>query len=70
MLAQKDAIEKALGFPLTWHNPENKAACRLYTRKDTDFMDESLWPQQFEWLREHLEKMHRVLAPIVKSLKV
>lgn len=70
LLAQKDAIEKALGFPLTWHNPENKAACRLYTRKDTDFMDESLWPQQFEWLREHLEKMHRVLAPIVKSLKV
>ncbi len=66
---QKDAIEKAFGFPLTWHNPTNKNACRLSIRQDADFQNEALWPQQFEWLREHLEKMHRVLAPIVKSLK-
>ncbi|HEX3717912.1 MAG TPA: DUF4268 domain-containing protein [Verrucomicrobiae bacterium] len=66
---QKDAIEKALGFPLTWYNPEDKAMCRLYTRKDADFLNESLWPQQFEWLRQRLETMHKVFAPIMKNLK-
>jgi hypothetical protein len=66
---QKSSIEAALGFPLTWHNPEGKAACRLYTRQDADFLDEALWPQQFEWLKQRLETMHKVFAPIVKNLK-
>ena len=67
---QKDTIEKALGFPLTWHNPESQAMCRLYTRKDADFLNESLWPQHFEWLHQRLETMHKVFAPIVKTLKL
>ena len=67
---QKESIETALGFSLTWHNPENKAACRLYTRQNTDFLNEALWPDQFEWLRQRLEKMHNVFAPIVKNLKL
>ena len=66
---QKAAIEKALGFPLNWHNPETKNACRLSARLDTDFQNEALWAEQFEWLRQHLETMHRVFAPIVKDLK-
>ena len=66
---QKESIERALGFTLKWHNPENKAACRIFTRKDADFLNESLWPQQFEWLRQRLEVMHKVLAPIVKTLR-
>lgn len=65
---QKDAIEKALGFPLRWHNPENKAACRISTRQNADFLNEQLWPQHFEWLRQRLETMHKVFAPIVKNL--
>jgi len=67
---QKDAIEKALGFSLTWHNPENKMACRLYTRQNADFLNEQLWPQHFEWLRQRLETMHKVFAPIVKNLNL
>jgi Domain of unknown function (DUF4268) len=67
---QKDAIERELGFDLAWHNPEGKASCRLYTRRDADFLNESLWPQQFEWLRQRLETMHRVFAPIIRNLKV
>ncbi|MBN1663093.1 MAG: DUF4268 domain-containing protein [Deltaproteobacteria bacterium] len=66
---QKESIEKALGFTLTWHNPENKAACRLYTRRNADFTNEARWPELFEWLRTHLETMHKVFAPIVKNLK-
>ena len=41
---QRESLERALGFPLTWHNPENKAMCRLFTRKDADFLNENLWP--------------------------
>ena len=68
--SQKDSIEKALGFALTWHNPENKAACRLYTRQNADFLDQKLWPEHFDWLRQRLETMHKVLAPLVKNLKM
>ena len=67
---QKDSIEKSLGFSLKWHNPENKAMCRLSIRKDADFLNETLWPQHFEWLRQHLETMHKVFAPIVRNLKL
>jgi len=66
---QKIDIEKALGFTLIWHNPENKSACRIFTRKDTDFTDEKLWEEQFDWLRSHLEIMHNIMSPIIKSLR-
>lgn len=67
---QRESLEHALGFPLTWHNPENKAMCRLFTRKDADFFNEKLWPEQFAWLKERLEIMHRVFAPVVKEIRV
>jgi hypothetical protein len=66
---QKEQIERSLGFPLTWHNQENRTTCRLYTRQDADFLNEALWPEQFEWLRQRLETMHKVFAPIVRDLK-
>jgi len=67
---QKQSIEKALGFELTWHNPENKAMCKLYTRQNADFLNETLWPQQFEWLKQRLEIMHKIFGPIVKNMKL
>lgn len=67
---QKESIEKALGFSLTWHNPEGKTACRLYTRRDADFLKEDLWPELFEWLRLRLEMMHKVFSPMAKKLKL
>jgi hypothetical protein len=67
---QKDTIEQALGFPLTWRNPEKKAMCRLYTRQNADFLNDQLWPQQFEWLRQRLETMHKVFSPIVRNLSL
>jgi hypothetical protein len=67
---QRESLERALGFPLTWHNPENKAMCRLFTRKDADFLNKNLWPEQFTWLKDRLEIMHRVFAPVVKEIRV
>ena len=67
---QKATLEKALGFSLTWYNPENKAMWRLSTRKDADFLNESLWLQHFDWLRQRLETRHSVFSPVMKNLKV
>lgn len=67
--ARKDEIEMALGFPLTWHNPEDTATCKLYSRLDADWPNNSqTWPDQFEWMRLRLEIMNKVLGPIVKAL--
>jgi hypothetical protein len=65
---QKVTIEKALGVALTWHNPENKHMCRISTRRDINFLDEKKWPECFEWLKQNLEAMYHVFAPLVKEL--
>jgi hypothetical protein len=65
---QKESIEKALGIKLAWHNPENKHMCRISARKDINFVDEKNWPECFKWLKENLEAMHKVFAPIIKTI--
>lgn len=65
---QKEIIERDLGFPLTWRSREGKAACRIFTRRDADILNEGLWPEQFEWLRKRLETMHRYFSPLLKNL--
>lgn len=66
---QKDAIEESLGFALTWHNPEDKNICKLYSRQDADWLDEARWPAHFAWLKQRLEIMHRVFSPIMKQVR-
>ena len=68
LVEQKEAIEAALGFPLTWHNDEQKASCKVYTALQANWQEEQHWPQQFPWLQSRLETMHRILSPIVKGL--
>jgi hypothetical protein len=65
---KRQEIEGAIGFPLKWHNPEDKNTCRIYTRINADFLDNHLWPQQHEWLRKNLEIFQKVFAPIIKAL--
>ena len=67
--AQKESIHQALGFELTWRNPNDAVMCRLSTRLDTEFLDRQLWPQHFNWLRERQEIMHKVLVPLIKNLR-
>lgn len=66
----RERLESELGFPLTWYKLDDAASCRVFTRVDADFMDESRWPEQFDWLRQRLERMHAVLGPVVRNLKV
>jgi hypothetical protein len=65
---RKDEIHSGIGSPLTWHNPENANACRIYLRIDANFLDETHWPQQQQWLKENLETFHRVFTPIIRTL--
>jgi hypothetical protein len=68
LFERRQEIESNLGFPLTWHNPEERSMCRLFVQRDADFMDEDRWPEQFGWLRATQETMARCFAPIVKAL--
>ncbi|MBM3330988.1 DUF4268 domain-containing protein [candidate division WOR-3 bacterium] len=65
---QREDIERELGLQLVWYNPEDKQACRIYTRRAADVMDRTTWPQQFEWLRKNVELFYKVFAPRVKKL--
>ena len=68
--AQRAAIETEIGHPLTWHNLPGTKSCKIYLRKNSDFLDRSQWPRQHEWLRENLEKFYRIFAPRVKQLSL
>jgi uncharacterized protein DUF4268 len=70
LILDKEAIEKEIGAPLTWHNPLNVRSCRIFARQPSDITDRSKWPEQHEWLRVHLEAFYRVFSPRVKALKV
>ena len=65
---QKAKIESEIGEPLVWSSAPGKQSCKAYVRRPTNFMDHSQWPQQHQWLRENLERFHRVFAPRVRQL--
>jgi hypothetical protein len=65
----RDEIENALGRKLSWHNPENKRSCRLYTRKVVNLDDQTRWPEYLEWLANELNDFHRVFGPIVRNVE-
>lgn len=67
---QKTEIEKDLGFPLVWFNPEDQETQKIFIRESSDFTNESLWPEQFEWLRQKQEALQRVFGPLIRNLRV
>ena len=66
--ARREEIEPQIGLPLTWHNPGGKNMCRIYVRKDSDFLDPQHWPEQLAWLKENVERFAKVFGPILKTL--
>jgi hypothetical protein len=65
---QRAEIDRAVGGPLVWHNPEGKTMCRLYQRTCADISNEADWPNQHKWLREKLELFAKVFGPIVRDI--
>ena len=67
--AQKEAIERELGFSLDWYNPEDKKMARISTAREASLEDRTAWPEVFSWLGERLDAMHRVFHPRVQALR-
>jgi hypothetical protein len=64
----KTDIEKELDKTLIWHNPADSKMSRIYVRQSANLHDESIWNQQFIWLRENLESFTKVFGPRVKEM--
>ena len=69
LLKQKgDEIETKMGERLTWYNPTDAKVCRIYVRKETNFLNSELWGEQHQWLKEKIEKLHKVFVPIIQKI--
>jgi hypothetical protein len=67
--AQKDQIERDLGFALDWEElPAGQDSRISVSLDDADPENEADWTRQHEWLARRLNEMHRVLAPRVRLL--
>jgi hypothetical protein len=64
---QKDKIEAIIGSPLDWRELPDRKASRVVLFNSVDPYDEATWPQQFEWLRNHLERFDQAFRPLLTS---
>jgi hypothetical protein len=64
----EDRIEElSEGFESTLRLTGQKGKRRkLVIRKSIDLSDKGRWPEQFEWIRDNLKKMHGVYSKIKK----
>ena len=67
---QREAIEGELGYHLEWEELPARRDCRVACYlNDVDPENEVDWTRQHEWLAQHLNDLHRVLAPRVRTLE-
>jgi hypothetical protein len=64
---RKEAIETSLGASLVWDKEKYTRYYRAYLSKDADMREREQWDEQHKWLREHVEKMYDVFAPLAKE---
>ena len=62
--------EHEFGDEMEWYNPTGAQQRKIYWRLPTDFGDRDLRTDQYRWLLERVEALHRILAPRVKALPV
>lgn len=67
---EEDRIELEMGCPLVWLNPEDSNPCSIFVRKSSELEDKSERPNQYAWLLENLENIHRVFGRRVLDLEV
>ncbi|TWT86633.1 hypothetical protein Mal64_34620 [Pseudobythopirellula maris] len=69
LLESQSEIEAELGHELDWQELPGRQASRIaYARSVVSFSDRSLWPEQHEWLRTHLEAFDRVFRKRIRGL--
>ena len=55
---------------MEWYNPTGAQQRKIYWRLPTDFGDRDLRTDQYRWLLERVEALHRILAARVMALRV
>jgi Domain of unknown function (DUF4268) len=68
LAAQKDEIERELGFALDWEELPAGQDSRISVSLDDADPENEAWTRQHEWLARRLNEMHRVLARRVRAL--
>jgi hypothetical protein len=67
---QREAIEQEFGPGLEWRElPLRKESQIGVVRSPANPTDESDWPSQHAWLRQNLERLHKVFSKRAKLLK-
>ena len=66
--ADRAAIEDEIGEELVWHKPPGRQRRSMESRMATDFMDSNQWGEQYRWLLDRIEALHRILAPRIREL--
>ena len=65
---ERERIEEDIGEELVWHNPIDVQQRKISSRLATRFDDPDRRTEQYSWLLDRLEALHRVLAPRVQAL--
>ena len=68
--ADKDAIERALGYAVEWQRLEGREACRVVIYKDGSIYNAVQRQELKEWLFQTADQFYRVFAPRVKALRI
>jgi hypothetical protein len=68
--AEKQSIEKDLGYEVDWQPLEGREACRIVVYKNGSIYNAVQRQDLKEWLHLTAERFHKVFAPKVKALKL
>lgn len=67
--AEREQIEKELGFPLDWQELPDARACRIVSYLEHAVVeDEARWPEYISWIVPRIVAMDRVFRPRLKAL--
>jgi hypothetical protein len=61
----EDSITK---LDVTWERMNHAKVCGVCLKKETDITNRELWSEQFEWIRESLDKLYEYFVPIIKKI--
>ncbi len=65
----RSAIDQEAGHHLIWHSEEDVRMCRIFLRRQADLRSSEARDEQYAWLLDKLEILHRVFAPRVRDLQ-
>lgn len=64
-----DAIEDEVGGKLVWHEPVGRRRRSIQRLRTADVWSRAGRPEQYGWLLDSVEAMHRILAPRIEGLR-